>query len=246
MDDVNEMNEVDRTEPAHNGETVGRAGVDRRTMLKAAVATGVVAGTWVAPRIETFGFAPAGAATICQIENPSTDDLNSNLSNNTYFSSGRVRCGHSFGPSGGQPDRIVFKGKGNNPFLPNCDQVVVRTRPEDCPPVPVPGNDQVLDPDISGFAVVIDNAAGQTDPDCNCRVTKVTIYSSNRASIIATFDITTNPGLAYTCNTAGGGVPAGGGPPNGPGIRVNLPCNIDSDARLAVTISCTTTGACPT
>lgn len=246
------MNDMDQSKDS--GEQLGdaepglRAGVDRRTMLKAAVAAGTIAGTWVAPRIQTFGFAPAGAATVCEFENPGTDDLNLNESDNTYVSSTRVRCtdnmSASFGNSGGQPDRIVFEGPGNDPFLPGCDQVVVRTLPEDCPPAPGPGNNAVNDPDVTGFAVAIDNANKQTDPGCDCELRKVTIYSSNRASIIAEFDLMVNPGHAFPPCPAQN---------TGPGIRVDFaesdlgpvnPCTLQSDARLAVTIVCVTTEPC--
>jgi hypothetical protein len=206
--------------------SVRRAGVDRRTMLKAAVAAGAFAGTWVAPRIETFGFAPAAAATLCTITNDANDDLNSNESDNTYVSTGRIRCGdsqsQSFGNSGGQPDRIVFDD-------PNatCDKFVVRTIPEDC-------NQTVgdfLDPDLTGFAVV-EEPSEHVGTGCDeCQITQVVIYNSNRSAILATFTQVANP--------------FPGCPGTGPGIRVVLPCDTPSNARLAVRITCTGVVLCP-
>src|SRR2546422_10064663 len=97
---------------SEENETIGTGrAIDRRTMLKAAAAAGVVVGTWVAPRIETLGFAPAAAMTMCVITSPANEDLNANQNNNTYVSSGFTACSDSaqrisFGSSGNAPNHI--------------------------------------------------------------------------------------------------------------------------------------------
>src|SRR5256885_14991056 len=99
-----------------------RTGLDRRTMLKAAVATGTIAATWVAPRIETFGFAPAAAAgTPCIILSSASDDENSNSGKNDCKVGPNYPppcCGVNFGNNGGAPDRFTF----NNPVT-GCTQI---------------------------------------------------------------------------------------------------------------------------
>ena len=211
-----------------------RTGIDRRTMLKAAAVAGTFAGTWVAPSIRTLGFAPAAAATMCTVTNPVKDDLNSNSSGNTYVSTGHVRCGQSFGNSGGQQDTIVF----TNPTA-NCNRITVGTIPLDCPPNN--GSGDILDPDQSGFAVVIvstQDAAGHPGACGNCTISRATIHSStggnNRGPLVPGIG---NPFTMPYMTACGTGVrvePTGG-------------CAaIPSDARLAVTLSCSTTGPCPT
>ncbi|MCA1844599.1 MAG: hypothetical protein LC792_15695 [Actinobacteria bacterium] len=199
-------------------------GLDRRTMLKAAVAAGVVAGTWVAPRIETLGFAPAAAATVCNVTNDEHDDLNSNGSNNSYVSTGHVRCGQSFGNSGGGQDTITFAHPTSN-----CTSITVGTIPLDCPPSN--GSGDVVDPDTSGFAVVFVSSSGT---GCgNCQILQATIHSSSGGH-------------------RGPPLPGVGNPFNTPymtlcgtGVRVEpTTCNLGNDARLAVTLRCTGTVAC--
>ena len=114
MNDVNDMDSANENlhEPLGTVEKAARPGIDRRTMLKAAVATGTVAAVWVAPRIESFGFAPAFAATMCTVTNDVNDDLQTNQSGNTYVSPGFTGCGESLGSSGNNaPDTITL----NNP-----------------------------------------------------------------------------------------------------------------------------------
>lgn len=240
MDDVNNMDESRETAEQSAGVTdeVLRTGVDRRTMLKAAVAAGTIAGTWVAPRIQTFGFAPAGAATPCEFTNPSNEDLQLNEADTTYVSSGRVRCSGmgsaSFGAGG--IDRIRF-GKPSKPLLPgtDCTQFVVRTRPEDCPATTTTN---VNDPDVTGFAVVVDLA--ESDPDCDCDITEVIITDS--MGPVHTFTAAMDPFGACTDPITGN---------TGPGILVDFakygidPCTLRSSARISVTIVCITTAECP-
>ena len=109
MDDVNNMDEsMDKVD-----QNARRAGLDRRTMLKAAVAAGAIAGTWIAPRIESLGFAPAGAATVCPLT--SEADLSSNNSGNTYVTLGYDNCGFSYGDaSQGNPDFLSINVPGLN------------------------------------------------------------------------------------------------------------------------------------
>ena len=244
MSDINES--TDGVEQplgsSGRGDFLTKAAIERRTMLKGAVAAGVFAGTWVAPHIETFGFAPAAAATQCQQDNPAVNDLNRNVSGNTYVSAGYTPCTTGRGSFGnvGQVDRIQFGGGGNNgPNPPGCSKVVVRTVPTDCATT---GSD-LENPDITGFAVVIDNAPGQTDQSatCQCSVQKVTIYQSNGTTTFAT----------VTLNMVNAFAGCAGSPYfTGPGIRMDAttmgtdPCNIPAGYRIRVTISCSSTGPC--
>jgi hypothetical protein len=204
-------------------------GIDRRTMLKAAVATGVIGGTWVAPRIETLGFAPAAAATMCPITNDAKDDLNSNDADTSYVSAGFTGCGQSFGNSGQQQDTIKITFV--NPVV-DCDSITVGTIPVDCPPDPNDGD--IPDPDISGFAVVIVSSEGTA---CgNCTIQQATIHSStggnNRGPLVPNIGNPFNTPYITACGT---------------GVLVNPtpPCsNIPSDARLAVTLLCSGVVAC--
>jgi hypothetical protein len=235
VDDVNDMNESNDTaeEPLGAIEKALRTGLDRRTMLKAAVATGTIAATWVAPHIETFGFAPAFAATMCTVTNNVNDDLNSNQSANTYDSPGRPHCGQSFGSqSNSGPDTITI----SNPTS-TCTSFTVRTQPEDC--TTGPGSNR-FDPDVSGFVVVPYSHIGT----CDCTITAVFIFKpgSTRATPSYTFTSVANgfAGCATGSSTNG---------PTGPGIKVEFPqggidCPLPSQTRMAVQISCTTTGHC--
>ena len=227
MDDVTNMDDsMDSGEqPLGPVDRALRTGVDRRTMLKAAVAAGAVAGTWVAPRIQTLGFAPAAAATFCMVTNTENNDLNSNNSNTTYVSTGHVRCGISFGPSANHQDTISF----SNPTA-NCTNITVGTIPLDCPPNN--GSGDVFDPDASGFAVVMVSSSGS---GCsNCTIHHATIFSStggHRGPPLAGIGNPFATPYMTTCGT---------------GVRVEpTSCAIPSNARLAVTLSCTGTVTCP-
>src|SRR5687768_16559269 len=80
--DMNNMDESMGTidEPlgsSTRGGFLTKATIDRRMMLKAAVATGTIAATWVAPRIQTLGFAPAAAlGTPCVFLSPENQHKN--------------------------------------------------------------------------------------------------------------------------------------------------------------------------
>jgi len=227
---VNDMEKSMDTvgQPPRNVEEAMRTGIDRRTMLKAAAAAGVFAGTWVAPRIETLGFAPAGAMTQCIVTNEANQDLNSNQSNNTYVSTGFTQCTDttqhlSFGNQGNSgPDEILFK----NPTA-NCTSITVQTAPADCNTT----DPNRFDPDQSGFKVFISATNGT---GCsNCKLVQVVIFNSNRTTIFATFTALAN-----------GTTPCGTGTP--PAILVQLgpsgppgaQCITPSDARLAARLSC--------
>jgi hypothetical protein len=194
-----------------------RSAIDRRTMLKAAVATGTIAATWVAPRIETLGFAPAAAATFCQVTNLEGNDLHSNGSNNTYLSTGHTRCGQSFG-SPNSVDTILF----NNPTA-NCLSFTVGTIPLDCPTIAANGD--FRDPDTSGFAVVKVSSSGT---GCsNCTILRATIHSSTGGHRGPPLPGVGNPFMTPYMTTCG------------TGVRVEpTTCTLGSDARLAVTLSC--------
>jgi hypothetical protein len=227
VDDVKNMDEsIDTIE-----QSPGSArGIDRRAMLKAAVAAGTIAGTWVAPRIETLGFAPAGAATMCVIESNEQQDKNNNNSGNTYCSDNTiadVTCcdSGSFG-NAGQIERWTFLAP-----TANCTQLVVRTIPTDCNT----GGANAQNPNIGQFAVVVDNSAGQTTgAGCsNCFVSRAYTYEPGDKTNILVEHATP---FSAACGT---------------GVLVQNPvtpldyCDLpNNSARLGVTITCTTTGAC--
>ena len=219
MDDVNDMTDPNGNVAESPGTVEGarQTGVDRRTMLKAAVAAGTVAAVWVAPHIETFGFAPAFAATMCTVTNASNLDLQTNSSMNSYPPGG---CGQSMGTPN-NIDTIVF----SQPTT-TCTSFTVRSIPLDCT--------NNLDPDIAGFAVVPYDHVGA----CDCAVTAVFAFvPSHRNNPDFTFTAMANPFAGCPTGSATSG-------PTGPGVTVHLPCTISSSTRLAVQITCSTTGAC--
>jgi hypothetical protein len=233
VNDVNDMNNAkdDVDEPRGTVEKAARSVLDRRTMLKAAVATGTVAAVWVAPRIETFGFAPAFAATMCTVTNDENDDLQTNQSGNTYVSFNLTGCGQSLGSSGNNaPDTITL----DNPTT-TCTSFTVRTQPLDCTTGPAQNR---FDPDISGFAVVPYSSVGA----CACTITAVFVFKpgSTRATPDFTFTSMANPFAGCPTGSSTNG-------PTGPGIQVNFSgvnCPLPSQTRMAVQITCSTTGSC--
>jgi hypothetical protein len=224
---MNSMDEpMDTTEQPLDGvDKALRTGLDRRTMLKAALATGTIAATWVAPHIETFGFAPAGAATVCPLT--SNDNTHSNCGQNTYVSPPTLPpgCMQSFGSQGNQFQTITI----NHPTS-TCNSFTVRFIPADCT-MPGPTNpDPHYNPDISGFAVVFDSSdPAPPSTACDCKITKALIYKPSNHDI-------NNPDQTFTmpspCADAHGG------------IQVNLDCDLTCNSRIAVVIECTTTGHC--
>jgi len=222
VDDVNNMDEsMDPVEqPLVGLEKALRAGVDRRTMLKAAVATGTIAATWVAPRIQTLGFAPAAAAgTPCIILSPASEDENSNSGKNDCKVGSSYPppcCGVNFGNNGGSPDRWTF----NNPVT-GCTQIVVRSIGLDC-------NAALVDPDAGQFAVIIESFSETTSGACaKCKIMDaVLVDSSNRAIQLPPLD----------------NGPVQCGPPGliGSGVNASVsPCSrVLSSSRLAVRLSC--------
>lgn len=149
-------------------------GVNRRTALKAAVGVGVGAMAWSAPRIDTLGMAPAGAAHFgsqCVILSPESDDKNSQLGQNFCPSPApQPCCGQSFG-NAGQVERFIF----NNP-TPTCTQLVVRTMPLTCDTA---SNDS-KNPDVGQFAVVIESTSGT----CDCTIFDAVLVQSSQRTIV--------------------------------------------------------------
>jgi hypothetical protein len=212
VDDVNDMDESIDT--AHSGR-----GIDRRTMLKAAVVAGTFAGTWVAPRIESLGFSPAAAAgTPCIILSPASDDKNANSAQNYCPISTKPCCGQSFG-SNGQIDRFTF----TNP-APNCSQIVVRTIALDCN---ANNSQPQRNPDVGQFAVIIESATGS---GCGvCTILDAVLLDTSHRTILESLN---NGPVA--CPPAG---------PIGNGVDASIACNdpnLASSARLAVRLSCVT------
>ncbi len=233
MSNVDDRNgSTDRGEdspaPSGRGDFLMKAAIDRRTMLKAAVATGTIAATWVAPRIETLGFAPAAAAgTPCIILSPSSDDKNSNSGGHDCVTptpspstKGFVHacCGQSFGDAG-KADIFTF----TNP-APNCQQIVVRTITLDC-------NTSNKNPDVGQFAVVIDSvtdAAGHPGACTTaCHVMDAVLVASSGRAILK--NLNNGP---VACPPAGG---------VGDGVDASLSCTdplLTSSSRLAVRLAC--------
>jgi hypothetical protein len=171
VDDVNEMNdsmgsvEHPLEEPLHKG-------FDRRTMLKAAIATGVVAGTWVAPRIETLGFTPAAAAgTPCILVHPGDQNTNSNSGSTGCIvptPAGRACCGRSFGNNGGNPERFTFVSP-----VTGCTNIVVRTIDLNC-------TVSNVDPDVGQFGVVIESFSETVAGACSaCHIRDIQVRRAN-------------------------------------------------------------------
>jgi len=242
VDDVNNMDESMNTDeqPLGRAEKALRTGLDRRTMLKAAVATGTIAATWVAPRIETLGFAPAFAFnTPCIILSPASDDKNSN-GGQTYCpipTPTKPCCGQSFGDSG-KIDRFTF----TNPIV-NCSEIVVRTIALDCndagDPFGLPdgnGNTPERNPDIGQFAVVIDHVTESVAGACGkCKILDAVLIASSGRTVLQSL----NNG-PVTCAPAGA---IGDGVDASVGLCTNP--NVSSSSRLAVRLTCQTGVNCP-
>ncbi|MGH9178399.1 MAG: hypothetical protein ACRD0N_07585 [Acidimicrobiales bacterium] len=211
-------------------------GMDRRTVLKAAVATGAASAVWVAPRIETLGFAPAGAlGTPCDILSPASDDKNSNTGEaycSTVGGTNNFPCcanGHNFGNNGGPLDTWTFEGP-----VPGCNELVVALVPLDCEPARggTPPNPQ--DPSLARMGVVILSKDGT----CPCTIKEgVLLQSSQR---IERKTMSHGP---MTCDYPGAVA--------GSGVDISLACDdpilldVGNDARLAVRITCVSdTGDC--
>lgn len=235
MDDVNEMN--DSMDSVERTGVIGRAlgtSLDRRTMLKAAVAAGTVAGTWVAPRIESLGFAPAGAATPCIRLSPEADDKNSNDADAYCEPNATPCCGQSFGSNGTSAERFTF----SNPGPTGCTEIVVRTISLDCnttegggaPPRPT-------NPDVGQFALIIESFTETTPGACaNCQILDAVLIDSQQRTVLASY----NNG-AFSCPSIPGANPIGDG------IDASIDCDdplLMSDARLAVRLTCTVVGTC--
>jgi hypothetical protein len=220
MDAVNDMDEpMDTAErplgSSGRGDFPKKAALDRRTMLKAAVAAGTIAGTWVAPRIETLGFAPAAAVgTPCVILNPEKQDMNQQAGQSDCATVPPC-CDRSFGNAGNQPDRFEFV----NP-IPGCSKFVARTID------PVLCNPNLTDPDIIQFAIVAEPAEHVGTTCGDCRVTRAVLINPSGRQDVGTLNTGTT-----TC--LGGGVTA------------SAPCTTPESFRLAAEITCTVvTGGC--
>lgn len=204
-----------------------RPGVDRRTMLKAALAAGTVAGTWVTPRIESFGFTPAGAFTPCIILSPEADDKNSQSGQSDCPEPDPTPglpvencCGQAFGSANNQIKRFTFETP-----VTGCDEIVVRTISRNCA--------DNRNPDVGQFALIIESTSGEAA--CGqCEILEAVLVDSSQRTPLETF------------NNGDVNCPAFGNP--GTGIDASMPCdneNLASDARLAVRLICTIqTGEC--
>jgi hypothetical protein len=239
VDDVNNMDESVETVEQAGGvaERALSTNLDRRTMLKAAVAAGTIAGTWVAPRIQSLGFAPAGAATPCVTLSDAADDLNSNEADAYCEPDPNACCGQSFGDNG-TVERFTF----SNPPAAGCTEIVVRTISLDCNASDAGGQPpQPRNPDVGQFALVIESFEETVPGACNnCFILSAVLVDSQNRTILKEYGVPNS----FSCDAT-----AMPGPdPIGNGLDASLACDdplLMSDARLAVKIVCNVSGECP-
>jgi len=194
--------------------------VDRRAMLKGAAAASAAAAVWVAPRIESLGFSPAGAGvpagTPCVILSHEDDDTNSNSGTSYCPIVTEPCCGQNYG-NNGNVETFTFA----NP-APNCTSIVVRTIGLDCNFGT--GNPE-RNPDVGQQAVVIESATGA---GCGaCQVLDGVLIASSGRTVLQSL----NNG-AFACPPAGF---------IGDGVDASILCTnplLASDARFAVRITC--------
>lgn len=192
-----------------DSELGGGGGVSRRRALQAVAGAGVGAAVWTAPRIDTLGFAPAGASHFgsqCVILSPASDDKNSQLGQNFCSTPGVTCCGQSFG-NAGQVETFTFL----NP-TPTCSKVVVRTIPLNC-------DATEKNPDVGQFAVVISETVGT----CDCTVLDAVLVASSGRAIVAEFN--NGPKTCGTMTGVDGSIPCD-------------QAGLFASSRLAVRITC--------
>jgi hypothetical protein len=161
----------------HEDQAAGRArALNRRTILKAAVAGGTMSAVWVAPSVRTLSFNHAAAATPCDILSAEAQDQNSN-SGNPYCPANPVNtcCGQSFGNSG-QAEFYTF----SNPVA-GCTQITVRVISNDCtqPNNPDFGNQALI---ISGVSESVAGACGQ------CSIKEAVLVTSSGRQEVASYN----------------------------------------------------------
>jgi len=220
-----------------------RIGVDRRTMLKAAVAAGTVAGVWVAPRIETLGFTPAAAAgTPCPVEDNGTVDINTNSGSSDCPLGGpnpQPLPHHCCGMSAGDNGKIEFwffgtANGGTTPVIPGCQSITVQSITLDC-------SKTNKNPDVGQMGLAIVGTSGEAACS-NCRIETI-VYEggggkdANGHPIDVTVFATpiNNPPAACTTNF-----------PLDHVVDVSVPsCTLASHSRARVFLSCTiVSGGC--
>jgi hypothetical protein len=244
VDDVNNMDESVNTveQPAGRVERALSTGLDRRTMLKAAVATGTIAATWVAPRVETLGFTPAAAAgTPCPVTDNGSVTINANNASNAFCPAPgpALCCGQAAGNQG-QAEQWFF-GMPNAtpavPVIPGCDSITVRSISSNC----TADNN----PDIGQMALAI-TAISPSDANSTCRdctIHSITYVGGNTSTNPPT-DVTI---LATAINC--GGFPLGAANVSVPSctriVNGNAVPFIRSGSRVRVTLRCTVeSGGC--
>ncbi|HEV3364905.1 MAG TPA: hypothetical protein VG795_12350 [Acidimicrobiia bacterium] len=166
---MDESETVEQSLSAANG--TSRIGIDRRAMLKAAVAAGTIAGTWVAPRIETLGFAPAAAFTPCLVTSVE-DNINRNSGCGVFAEDpgGVVHqpCGNSFGNCGQTATTFTF----TNPTA-DCQQIVVTLIDLNCA--------GEVNPDTGSQALIITSTTGD---GCDaCTIHSAEVYRPNQTVV---------------------------------------------------------------
>jgi len=198
--------------PADDAEGHLRTGLDRRTMLKAAVAAGTIAGTWVAPRIQSLGFAPAAAAgTPCDVLSPTGDDKQSQSGQFQCPSPGMC-CTQSFGSANNTIKRFTF----TNPVA-NCAEIVVRTVSLNCA--------DNRNPDIGQFGLIIESTNGS---GCSvCTIQNAVIFPQSG-----------HMGTPLAINKGGLSCPSLGTPGTGIIASVTNCSDVTSSSRLAVQLHC--------
>jgi hypothetical protein len=223
-DDVKNMDgSMDTMEPALGGAgEAAHGGVDRRTMLKAAVAAGTVAAVWVAPRVETLGFAPAAAAgTPCLVMDNGSVTINTNSGNGTYCPNTSGLCCNMSAGNKGQTEQWFF-GTATTPVIPGCTSITVQSISTDCT-----ANDN---PDVAQMALAIVATSGST---CNqCTIHDIVYVGGNPNPPPSDVTVIATP---ITCASF---------PLGAANVSVSS-CNLRANSRVRVRLRCTIqTGHC--
>lgn len=190
--------------------------IQRRTLLKTAVATGAAAAVWTAPNIETLGFAPAAAATACNILTPPTTNSNNGQSD-TVAGSPLALCNLNVG-NNGQAESFTVTNPG-----PNCASLTIVADLVDC--------SGAKNPDVGQLAFHFVNPSAGCAADC-------TILS-------AVFTRSNGELLTEVCATTAGLTAGCAGVPSARQTRFPCPTMTPpSDLRFAVRLECSPT-PCP-
>lgn len=140
--------------------------LNRRNMLKAAVAAGAGAAAWSAPDIKTLGFKPALAQTGTDVVilSPESDDKQSNLGQHDCFpETVPPCCDQSWGDAGMSVDTFTF----DDP-VPGCTQFVVGIASSECAQT-------TTNPDMAQAQLYVVSTTGT----CNCTILEGVVLTSS-------------------------------------------------------------------